>query len=536
MPVHCLDESTVSTGFLVLALLCIAAMAVVVFTGLFGRGVRYKVASPGPESLDSEAFLYMLEALTDSKINRATMLEVLTNGETFYRAELDAIRAAQGTINLEAYIFERGEIAHRLVELLTERVRAGVRVNLLLDAVGSAGTNKSSFATFTEAGGRLAWYHDFRLSNLVRFNNRTHRELLIVDGRIGFIGGAGIADHWLKGNKGHPFHRGDLAKRVLNVLTERARNGVRVTLTIDAIGSSITPKSYFDDLRKAGGRVQWYHKVRWNTWMRSNNRTHREILTIDGQVGFVGGAGYDDQWVYSKKAGEPRWRDTMFRVEGDVVLGLQSAVVQNWLEASGEILDGPDYFPSATNAGSTPALVIASTPTTSGATRARILFQVLLSAARKSIDITTPYFVPDSSARNELVRAMRERHVTVRILVPGPKNDHPSIRHTSRSMYGDLLRAGAHIYEYTPTMLHAKIMVVDGAWVLVGSTNFDPRSFGIDEEGNLAALDPPLAQTLTAEFDNDLKSSRQVSYEQWKNRSPYERALEWLGALWQRQQ
>jgi cardiolipin synthase len=420
----------------IFAVVCILAVVVWVFVAFFSPGLNYQMAQAPRAAIDSPEFLREVEALADSRISRNNRIEALPNGENFYEAEIAAMRQARHNINIDAYIF----------------------------------------------------------------------------------------------------HRGDLAKRVLNVLTERARNGVRVALTIDAIGSSITPKSYFDDLRKAGGRVQWYHKVRWNTWMRSNNRTHREILTVDGQVGFVGGAGYDDQWVYSKKAGEPRWRDTMFRVEGDAVLGLQSAVVQNWLEASGEILDGPGYFPSATNAGSTPALVIASTPTTSGATRARILFQALMAAARKSIDITTPYFVPDSSARNELVRAMRERHVTVRILVPGPKNDHPSIRHTSRSMYGDLLRSGAHIYEYTPTMLHAKIMVVDGAWVVVGSTNFDPRSFGIDDEDNLAALDPQLAQTLTAEFDNDLKSSRRVSYEQWKNRSPYERALEWLGALWERQQ
>jgi cardiolipin synthase A/B len=144
--------------------------------------------------------------------------------------------------------------------------------------------------------------------------------------------------------------------------------------------------------------------------------------------------------------------------------------------------------------------------------------------------------VPDSSARDELVRAMRERHVSVNILVPGPKTDHPSIRSTSRSTYGDLLRAGAHIYEYEPSMLHAKIMTVDGTWVVVGSTNFDPRSFGIDEEDNLAALDPPLAGKLIQDFENDTRVSRKVTYEQWKKRPPYERALEWLGALWQRQQ
>ena len=430
------DEFRRHRALRILAAVCIVAVVVWLAVALFAPGLKYQLAQTPAAALDSPEFLRVLEALADSRISRDNRIEALPNGENFYEAEIAAMSQARHNINIDAYIF----------------------------------------------------------------------------------------------------HRGDLAKRVLHVLTERAQHGVRVSMTIDAIGSSITPKSYFDDLRKAGGRVQWYHKVRWNTWMRSNNRTHREILTIDGQIGFVGGAGYDDQWVYSKSADKPRWRDTMFRVQGDAVRGLQSAVVQNWLEASGEILDGPEYFPPPVNAGSTPALVVASTPTTSGATRARILYQYLLAGARKSIDITTPYFVPDSSARDELLRAMRERHVKVRILVPGPKNDHPSIRHTSRSTYGDLLLAGAEIYEYEPSMLHAKLMVVDGAWVVVGSTNFDPRSFGIDEEDNLAALDPQLAQDLTAQFDNDLKSSRHITYEKWKSRSPYERALEWVGALWQRQQ
>ncbi len=420
----------------ILAVVCILAVLGWLFVALFSPGLKYQLTQAPSAALDSPEFLREVEALTDARITRNNHIEALPNGENFYEAEIAAMQQAQHNINIDAYIF----------------------------------------------------------------------------------------------------HKGDLTRRVLKVLTDRARNGVRVTLTIDAIGSSVTPKHYFDDLRQAGGRMSWYHPIRWNTWMRTNNRTHREILTIDGQTGFVGGAGYDDQWIFSKDADHPRWRDTMFRVQGDAVLGLQSAVVQNWLEASGEILDGPENFPPPVAAGNTPALVLASTPTTSGATRARILYQVLLAAARKSIYITTPYFVPDSSARDELVRAIRDRHVDVNILVPGPTTDHPSIRYTSRSMYGDLLRAGAHIYEYEPSMLHAKIMIVDGTWAVVGSTNFDPRSFGIDDEDNLAALDPQLAQKLTQDFENDTKVSRHVTYEQWRKRPPYERAFEWLGALWERQQ
>ncbi len=420
----------------ILAVVCILAVLSWVIVGLFSPGIRYDLAQPPAAAIDSPDFMRELEGLTDSRISRNNRIQDLPNGENFYEAEIAAMQQAQRSINIDAYIF----------------------------------------------------------------------------------------------------HRGDLTKRVLRVLADRAQQGVKVQLTIDAVGSSTTPNSYFDELKKNGGKVAWYHKVRWNTWMRSNNRTHREILTIDGRIGFVGGAGYDDQWVFSKSADKPRWRDSMFRVEGDAVRGLQSAVVQNWLEATGEILDGPDYFPPAVDAGTTPALTVASTPSTSGSTRARILFQYLIAGARKSIDITTPYFIPDSSARRELVRALKQRHVKVRIMVPGPANDHPSIRHTSRSMYGDLLRAGAEIWEYEPSMLHAKIMVVDGTWVVVGSTNFDPRSFGIDDEDNLAALDPAIAQQLTRDFDNDIKSSRNITYEKWKSRSAYERALEWVGSLWEKQQ
>jgi cardiolipin synthase len=419
----------------ILALVSILAVTGWFVAALFAPGLRYSLATPPQASIESESFLKELEPLVNSKIARENQVQVLSNGENFYEAEIFAIRQAQHSINIEAYIFHKGEVTRRLLE----------------------------------------------------------------------------------------------------VLTERARSGVKVRLVLDSLGTLATPKRYFKSLTQAGGRVEWYHPLRWNNWFHSNNRTHRELMVIDGSVAFLGGAGFADWWRFSKKS-EPRWRDTMFRVQGDAVPSLQGNFVENWLEASGEILDGPDYFPlELPRQGRTPALVVASTPSSGGSTRSRILFQMLIAAAKKSIYITTPYFLPDRSMRQEMVRAV-QRGVAVKILVPGKHNDHYLTRSSGRSVYGDLLKAGAEIYEYETSMIHAKIMMVDGAWIVVGSTNLDSRSFGINDEINLAGLDHQLAAALTQEFDQDLSQSQRITLQEWRNRPIYERPVEWLGWVVARQQ
>jgi cardiolipin synthase A/B len=319
------------------------------------------------------------------------------------------------------------------------------------------------------------------------------------------------------------------------VLTERARAGVKVHLLIDALGSTSTPKSYFKDLLAAGGQVEWYHPLRWNTWFRSNNRTHRELMAIDGRVGFIGGAGIDDQWLISKPK-HPRWRDTVLRVDGNAVLGLQSTFVENWLEASGEVLSGAENFSDDVgHDGKSPAMIVTSSPSSGGSTRARILFQTLVASAQHNLRITTPYFLPDTGLRDALVDALR-RGVQVQILVPGKHNDHILTRFSSRGLYGDLLKAGAHVYEYRPTMIHAKILVVDDIWSVAGSANFDNRSFGINDEVNIAVLDPQIAEKLTTDFNNDLHESEEITLEAWKHRPIYQRVIEWVGSLLERQQ
>jgi cardiolipin synthase len=403
---------------------------------LFGPGLRYKLSVSGAEDNTTQGFLQLLEALTDAKIHRATTLEVLTNGPSFYEEELRAIAAARKSVNLEAYIFQRGEIADRYLEALTERASAGVKVNVVLDALGSASTTNKYFAAFKQAGGRLAWYNNATWHKLPRYNHRTHRELLVVDGCIGFIGGAGIADHW-----------------------------------------------------------------------------------------------------YKNRDKKPRWRDTMVRVEGDSVPSLQATFAENWLESCGEVLTGDEYFPDDLRAADQgEALVINSTPSNGGSTRARILFQLLLASAKTSIHITTPYFLPDRSMIEELVRAVKERGVQVKLLVPGRRSDHMLTRSSSRHAYGQLLKAGAEIREYRPAMIHAKILLIDGLWAVVGSTNFDNRSFGLNDEVNLAVRNPGLVERLESDFKNDLAASEVVTYEQWKRRPLIARAPELLGWVFERQQ
>ena len=426
---------SVPTSVAILALVALVFFLSSLLGGLIGPLPRYQLTSVDElPANDCDRFLEIVEALTDAQLNRTGDLEVLTNGPAFYPAELEAIRGAAQSVNLEAYIFQKSEIARQYVDALTERAKAGVRVNLVLDAFGSAGTGKSFFKTLLDAGGKVNWYNSPRWDRLMHMDNRTHRELMIVDGRIGFIGGAGIADQWYKG--------------------------------------------------------------------------------ADGQ---------------------PRWRDSVVRVEGEAVYNLQSTFAENWLSSSGELLTGEAYFPPIQNPHPLISLVVNSTPTVGGSTRARILFQLLLASARHSISITTPYFLPDKSLMQELCNAV-ERGLRVRILVPGRKSDHMVTRSTSRAGYGELLKAGAEVYEYRPSMIHAKVLCVDDLWLVVGSTNFDNRSFGINDEVNLAVRDTSVAMRFENDMALDLEQSRRISLEEWNHRPITERATELMGMVIERQQ
>jgi cardiolipin synthase len=308
---------------------------------------------------------------------------------------------------------------------------------------------------------------------------------------------------------------GVVTDEMLAALTERAAAGVEVRVIIDALGSFSTRNSYFDGLRAAGGQVYWYHPLRWDTWQKANNRTHRKLLIIDGETGFIGGAGIADQWLYPSSV--PVWRDTMFCVEGEAVAGLISSFCENWLESSGEILSGAKQFAFRSSPEGAESFVVSSTPK-SGGTQARILFQALINSAREVIRITTPYFLPDRSARKALIQAITQRGVKVQILTAGPLIDHPIIRRMSHHSVRHLLQAGAEIYEYEPAMIHAKLMTVDGLWSVVGSTNFDHRSFALNDEVNLAVLDRQLAATIDEDLFEDLKLSSPLTLPELQQR------------------
>jgi cardiolipin synthase len=243
------------------------------------------------------------------------------------------------------------------------------------------------------------------------------------------------------------------------------------------------------------------------------------MLIVDGRVGFVGGAGIADQW-YTGIGKHKRWRDTAVRMEGPVVSSLQSVFAQNWLRVAGEILTGEDYFSFPPGDGHCVSLVVNSTPS-AGSTRARILFQALIASAQRKIYINTPYFLPDRSARHAIIHAVRDRNVDVKIITPGVQSDHAFTRNSSRSLYGTLLKHGVKIYEYQPSMIHVKALMIDDIWAVVGSTNFDYRSFELNDEVNVAVLDPAVTCRLVEDFERDLAQSELVTYEDWRRKARY---------------
>lgn len=406
------DRKTSAVGWATRGLAAIGAGALVLGTtallvDLFGSKVPYKLGEKPEVPLDSDEFLQYLSMVTDGTLRRSQLTR-LRNGNEFYPAELEAIRGARQSINLEYYEFGQDRVGEEFLRALTERARAGVEVRLIVDAAGSF---------------------------------RTH-------------------------------------------------------------------DCFFDGLRSAGGCMYWYNPLRLKTWQRINNRTHRKLMVVDGQMGFIGGAGIADHWRYSTPR-DPAWRDTVFRVKGQAVAGLITTFSENWLECSGEILSGSKQFRPSSARDGAPGFVVISTPH-DGGTAARILFQVLIQCARESLRITTPYFLPDRSAREALADAAR-RGVRVEILTAGPHIDHPIVRRLSQESSWRLLQAGAAIHEYQPAMIHAKLMSVDGQWCVVGSTNFDHRSFGLNDEVNLALLDRDLAAVIESDFEDDLRQSRPLT-------------------------
>jgi cardiolipin synthase len=388
---------------------------------LFTPGINYHLSHR--TSIHDADFLYTLQSTCQAALHRGNRVTIHTNGAQFYPAMIEAIRGARQSVNMECYIFQPGRIADQFIAALSERACAQVNVTIVVDAIGSFSLWGGPLQKLRKAGCRLEAYQRFRWYSLARFNNRTHRELLIVDGRIAFTGGAGIADWW----------------------------------------------AYPD-----GGRKR-------------------------------------------------PWRDTMARIEGPIVAALQGVAAENWLECCGEILTGPEYFPDLKPAGETTAFVVRSSPS-DRATASRVTFQLLMEGADHELRISTPYFLPDRALRRALVEIAR-RGVAVSVIVPGRETDQKWVRLASRRMWGQLLEAGIRIYEYRDTMTHMKALIVDGVWSVLGTTNIDNRSFEHNDEVNVAMLDREVAARLLEDYRRDIGDSEEITLERWRRRPVWEKIV-----------
>lgn len=324
------------------------------------------------------------------------------------------------------------------------------------------------------------------------------------------------------------YWEGEVGRQFTAALSERAKAGVRVHLLLDWVGTGKIEGDYLETMKAAGVEVERYHRPRWYTIRRMNNRTHRKLLVVDGRVGFTGGVGIADLWL-GHAQDSLHWRDSHFAIEGPAVAQMQAGFMDNWLEKQEEVLVGDGYFPPLDSVGPQLAQVFLSSPT-SGSESVRLMYLLSIAAAKRSILIGNAYFIPDDIATQELIAA-RSRGVEIDIIVPGPHMDTKTTQRASRSRWGPLLAAGVRIHEYQPTMYHSKIMVVDDLWTSVGSTNFDARSFRLNDEANLNIYDGAFALQLAASLRQDIAKSKIMTLEQWEARPRSERFRDWLAGL-----
>lgn len=325
---------------------------------------------------------------------------------------------------------------------------------------------------------------------------------------------------------------GDIGKTFAQALGERARSGVRVHVLLDWLGSQKMDEASIASMREAGVEVERYHPIKWYTLSKLNNRTHRKLLIVDGVIGFTGGVGIADKWTGNAQDPD-HWRDTHYRVEGPVVAQMQSAFMDNWTKVTGKVLHTVEYFPPPKAAGRHYAQVFHSS-IEGGAESMHLMYLLSIAAASKSIRLSMAYFAPDDVAMKALVAALR-RGVKIQILLPGPHSDAELVQGASRAKWGELLKNGAEIYQYQPTMFHCKVLVVDDLWTSVGSTNFDTRSFRLNDEANLNIYDADVASRQIVIFEEDLSKSRRVTYEEWAARPWREKLFDRWAALFNRQ-
>ena len=422
-----LASVSLAAGWILLALGLGVVLVLIAASSLSGeRTVEHEIEHL--YAVREEQFLRSMSTLLGPTILTGNRVTALCNGDEIFPAMLEAMRSATRTITFETYIYWSGSIGKALAEVLAERARAGVRVHVVLDWVGSGKIDQALLQGMERAGVEVVRYHPLRWYNLGRLNNRTHRKLLVVDGTVAFTGGVGIADNWL-GNAEDPEH----------------------------------------------------------------------------------------------------WRDSHFRLEGPAVAQMQAAFMDNWIEARGRVLHGDGYFPKLEPAGTQAAQVFKSSASEASES-VRFMYLLSIASAERSVRIANAYFVPDRLAIATLVAA-RRRGVRVEIIVPGRHVDAKVVRQASRSRWGALLEGGVAIYEYQPTMYHTKVMVVDDLWTSVGSTNFDSRSFRLNDEANLNVYDAEFAGGQARQFEADKAQSKEMTLAWWRGRAWHERAAEELAGL-----
>ncbi len=378
----------------------------------------------GELAVRDTGFLRAAEALTGAPVSWGNDVELLINGDEIFPRYLDTIRQAERSVCLLTYVYWRGEIAEEVADALCERAQAGVDCNVLIDAMGGIKLEGDLLRRMTEAGVRVVRFRPVKAYALKRLGNRTHRKILVADGRVGLTGGVGIAEEWT-GNAQDPDH----------------------------------------------------------------------------------------------------WRDTHVRVEGPVVRGLFGAFAENWLEATGEVLVGADYLPELDGAADGGPMMVVRSSAGVGDSNIEALYYLAIAAARETLDLTAAYFAP-RPAFVEALQDCAERGVRTRVLVPGSNIDKPPVWLAGRASYDELIAAGVELYEYCPTMLHAKTMCVDGCWSAVGSANFDNRSFQLNDEATLCVASAAFAERLTAHFERDLEVSERIEPQRWSGRGRFQRAQE----------
>jgi cardiolipin synthase len=396
------------------------------------QGQGYELRGKDLE-VGSEEFLRATEAITMAPITHGNDIELLVNGDEIFPAMIATMRGARRSLNFLSYLYWSGDIACEIAAALCDRAKAGIEVNVLLDAVGSAKMDRRLVQQMEESGVTFAYFRPPKPYAIRRLNNRTHRKLLVVDGEVGMTGGVGIADQWT-GDAQDPSH----------------------------------------------------------------------------------------------------WRDTHVRVRGPVVRGLQGAFAENWLEATGNVLVGEKYLPALEPVSDDGAMQVVRSTATVGDTNVEALYFLAIECARTSLHLTSAYFAPRPAFMDALTDAAR-RGVDVRVLVPGRHTDKEFVRQAGRGTYEELLGKGVQIYEFGPTMIHAKTLAIDGVWSSVGSVNFDNRSFQLQDEVTLCVCSRAFAGLLDAQFERDLQRAEPIDLERWNGRANGARAKELLTKLARRE-